>query len=239
LPNQLVTTNIVTGVVENWNTNGKSFTLKVTSQVQVPNSQGQADTLRAQAELQQAQAEVQKAEQELASAKNIKNPQQRQQKINDAEKRLTHANNLAADARKRAANAGQSSVKIETSTQNVPMQLADDVLVRTQTLPPFFDDKGNARKPTDDELKDLQQPAGFPGYKAMTSDLANGEVVTAYVGYSKGASPSKPSPGSAVSAGSGSGSGSASGSGSGSGPARASVTVVVILKGSAGSGSGK
>jgi len=49
--------------------------------------------------------------------------------------------------------------------------------VRTLKLPLAFDDKGNPRKYTPQELKDLKGTEGLPGYTADISDLKAGQIV--------------------------------------------------------------
>jgi hypothetical protein len=184
-----VTTNILIGQLNNLNVEARTFTLNVKTQTPVPNQNAQNDLARAQQDLQRAQ-------QDYNNAQTIRDPKQRAQKINDAQ-------NRANDATNRINTAKGNLVKVEEKSQDVQMQMTDDMVVRTLNLPVFFDDKGNPRKPTDDELKELMQPPGFPGYKAALSDLANGQNVEVFIGHKKGetAQPKPPQ-------GSGSGSGS-------------------------------
>lgn len=172
-----VTTGSAIGQLTEVNLETKTLTLKVTTKVQVPNQQAQADRQKLLAQLQDAQ--------------RIPNPQQRNQRVNELNSQLTQ-------------NA-QNLVKIEDKSQDFPLQPHDDMVVRTLNLPPFFDDKGNPRKPTEDELKELQQPPGLPGYKAAIGDLRAQQTVQVFTGYKKGESPKKPegSAGSGSSAGSG------------------------------------
>jgi hypothetical protein len=175
-PNLFVTTNVLTGQLNNLNVDAKTFTLHVTTKVLVPNQQAQQDLVRAQQDLQRAALE--------------RNPQARAQKV--------------ADANNRIAQAQANLQKVEEKSQDVNMQMHDDMVVRTLNLPAFFDDKGNPRKPTDDELKELQQPPGTPGFKATITDIQNGQTVQVAIGHKKGEATAPKPP-----AGSGSGSSSA------------------------------
>lgn len=186
-----VTTNILVGQLGNLNLENKTFTLTVKTQIPVPNQGAQNDLNRATQDLQRAQ-------QDASNALTVRDPKQRAQKLQDAQ-------NRANDASNRIAQAKQNLVKFEEKSQDVQCQMGDDMFVRTLNLPAFFDDKGNPRKPTEDELKELMQPPGLPGFKASQSDLQNGQHVEVFIGHKKGeTAPTKPNPGS----GSGSGSGS-------------------------------
>jgi hypothetical protein len=67
--------------------------------------------------------------------------------------------------------------------QNVDLQAADDVQVRTLQLPPVFDDKGNPHKRTADELKKLKGPdSKLLGYTAEFVNLKPGQIVEVTLG---------------------------------------------------------
>jgi hypothetical protein len=201
---QYVITNAYVGQINNFNADAKTFTLHVTTKNLVANPQGQAD-------LQRAQADLQRAQQDYANALNIKDARDRAQKASDAQ-------NRANQAQTRINQAQANQFKVEEKSLDVQFQLNDEVLVRTQTLPPFFDDKGNPRKPNDDELKELSQPQGAPGYKAATGDLQNGQLVEVGVGYKKGEPAPKPV---------GSGSGSASTTDPKEQPRQSAILIVI------------
>jgi Leucine-rich repeat (LRR) protein len=62
--------------------------------------------------------------------------------------------------------------------QDVPLQAAADVQVRSGQPPTLFDDKGNVRTPTAAELKEMKGPdPNVPGYKADFESLKSGQVV--------------------------------------------------------------
>jgi len=63
----------------------------------------------------------------------------------------------------------------------VDLSPADDMQVRTAAPPPQFDEKGNRRKPTPKELKELKGEGNLPGYKSDLSSLKKGQEVVCYV----------------------------------------------------------
>jgi hypothetical protein len=53
----------------------------------------------------------------------------------------------------------------------------DDVKVRTKNPPVAYDDKGNKKKYTAKELKELKGDSKLPGYSAEFNDLKQNQVV--------------------------------------------------------------
>lgn len=71
---------------------------------------------------------------------------------------------------------------IEHKTQDVELTGTDDVKIRLAEPPPAFDDKGNIKKRTSKELKELKgDPKDpdykLPGYPGEFSDLRNEQIV--------------------------------------------------------------
>jgi len=68
--------------------------------------------------------------------------------------------------------------KIEQKTQDLEVKASDDVKVRTLTPPEVFDDKGELKKLTAQDLKELKgDNPRLPGYNAEFSDLHEGQLV--------------------------------------------------------------
>jgi hypothetical protein len=66
--------------------------------------------------------------------------------------------------------------------QDFEFEVDDDVAIRRQQPLPAFDDKGQPRKYTPAELKELRGPdASVPGYPADFTDLKPGRTVTLYL----------------------------------------------------------
>ncbi len=75
----------------------------------------------------------------------------------------------------------RSSYQIKQSAQKIDLQVAEDVKVRTQQPPIALDDKGNPKKYSAAELKELRGPGNLPGYTADFSDLRAGQIVEVYL----------------------------------------------------------
>lgn len=67
--------------------------------------------------------------------------------------------------------------KMERKTQKKDFTSTDDAKVRLTDPPPAYDDKGNIRKRTPEELRALKGDSKLPGYGADWNDLRQGDVV--------------------------------------------------------------
>ena len=77
---------------------------------------------------------------------------------------------------------GGSGVTIHTVTQNLDLEPASDMKVRILNPPPAFDEKGNAKRYTTKELKEMKGPnASLVGYTADMSSLQSGQVVAVFL----------------------------------------------------------
>ncbi len=65
--------------------------------------------------------------------------------------------------------------RYEEKTYNFVLEVVAETRVRTMLLPPVFDEKGNPRKYTAQELKKLKGPGNLPGYPAALKDLKVGQ----------------------------------------------------------------
>ena len=120
-------------------------------------------TLRYLAANDDAVAEQADLRQQLADALAIEDPDERLQRVREVQAAL-----LANQA---------NLLRVEETEQEVALQAAADVRVRLAKLLPAFDDKGNPRKYTPQELKDLKGPDNLPGYTADFADLKEGQIV--------------------------------------------------------------
>ncbi len=78
----------------------------------------------------------------------------------------------------RIAQAQTNAVKLVNATQNVDFQAEENVKVRTKMLPAAFDDKGNIKKYTQAELRDLKgKDSHLPGYESSIDNLKPGQTV--------------------------------------------------------------
>lgn len=83
------------------------------------------------------------------------------------------------------ANTGNAAPK----TKDVDLILADDVKVRIGDPPIEFDDKGNLKKYSSEELKNLKGGEKTWGFAADTSQLKPGEIVRVTVARKKSSGP--------------------------------------------------
>jgi hypothetical protein len=67
---------------------------------------------------------------------------------------------------------------VKQKTKDLDLQTIDDVKVRLTNPPPQYDAKGNIKKPTAAELKELKGPdTSLPGYQAEFANLHNEQYV--------------------------------------------------------------
>jgi hypothetical protein len=84
-----------------------------------------------------------------------------------------------ANAQRQMLQAQATLYTMESKTQDVELQTTDEVKVRLAQPPQKFDDKGQVKKHTAKELKELKGPdPKLPGYTAEFSDLREGQIVT-------------------------------------------------------------
>jgi hypothetical protein len=102
--------------------------------------------------------------------------------------------NGALNAQRDMAYHAARTTSIEKKTQNVDITSTDDVKVRKNDPPTQFDDKGNIKKLTEKELKELKGDSKLPGYPAEFSDLHTGDYVKVTLVKKKGTHPEGPKP---------------------------------------------
>jgi hypothetical protein len=76
--------------------------------------------------------------------------------------------------------------------KTLDFQTGDDIQVRSLHPPAAFDDKGNVRKYTAQELRELRGNGRLPGYKADLQDLQPGQLVEVYLYRRRHAAGEKP-----------------------------------------------
>lgn len=75
----------------------------------------------------------------------------------------------------------QNPFTVKTMSQDIDFQAADDMKVRCMFPPPAFDEKGNFKKYTPKELKELKGDSNLPGYEAGMDALKTGQTVKVYL----------------------------------------------------------
>lgn len=74
-------------------------------------------------------------------------------------------------------DAMEKSLHVQNGRQNVKVMTVDDVKVRTKNPPIAYDDKGNKKKYTTKELKELKGDSKLPGYSADFDALKTNQYV--------------------------------------------------------------
>jgi hypothetical protein len=99
----------------------------------------------------------------------------------DQVKRLTELQHAVAQLQLQAVRANldvQQLFKVVTHKQDIAFHAAEDVKVRTLNPPVTFDEKGNIKNYTRDELKDLKgKDNKLPGYESSLDQLQAGQLV--------------------------------------------------------------
>jgi hypothetical protein len=101
--------------------------------------------------------------------------------------------NAVAQFERSLAQAEANLFQVVNATQKVDFQAEENVKVRVMELPEQFDDKGNIRKYTREELAELKgKDKRLPGYESSIDSLRVGQVVSVRLGVHKKPKP-KPS----------------------------------------------
>jgi len=150
---KLVSLGQVAGVLTGMGGSEANYTVKVTLHVVQPNPQAQLDLLKKNQQLVQRQMQIM----------TNRNWVQRQQQILQ----------LMRDAQQAPANL----FTVKEVQQDVKATPADDMKVRLSQPPAAFDDKGNLKKYTAKELKELKGPDNLPGYTGTLEDVKTNQLV--------------------------------------------------------------
>jgi hypothetical protein len=165
-----VTVGAIAGVVQDPGSSSSRLVIRV----KIPYLEANAPAQQEYAQRQQQLLERQRAI--LANP----NPQQRYQQMEQ----------LQRDAS--ALMAKQKDLfHVRHREQDVELVLAEEVKVRLARLPQAFDDKGNPKRYTPKEMKDLRGPEKLPGFAAERGDLQVGQTVLVQVAVRLQAAPAK------------------------------------------------
>jgi hypothetical protein len=126
--------------------------------------------------------EVQQSVREEREIARIQSDMARSRNPRDYVRHLQDLQNAMARFQAQAAQQGlrpqDSPFKAVADKKDVDFHAADDVKVRTADLPVKFDEKGDIKKYTAAELKDLKgKDPALPGYEAKAEDLKVGQTV--------------------------------------------------------------
>lgn len=142
------------------------------------NNQNLANLMRRQADLQRRQAELMRA----------RNPREQAQRMQQLQIEMQR---LQVEMARMGVGAQQSPYKVVMKRHDYEFQTDENTRVRFLQPPVAFDEKGNPKKYTDTELKQLKgSDPKLPGYTGEFDQLRPGHVVKVAIG-KKGATKSK------------------------------------------------
>jgi hypothetical protein len=149
----------VTGIIKSVSASDKSIRLEVTYTYTTLNQGAYNSMLQAQ--------------RALAQARFKRTPRERLRATISAQARL--------------ARAKRDLYKVNNKKEEVTFEATDDVKVRAMKPPEQFDDKGNLKKLTREELRKLKGPnPRLPGYTAEFDSLMENQIVTVHLVKKKG-----------------------------------------------------
>ena len=154
---KMVTAGEISGVLKSEGGSQKYITLSVSISYMVPNPGAAAASANQQRQMMQYQ-------QQLMQARNW---QQRQQ--------------IYAQMVNSMRQGQQNPFTVQRMSRDIDFQAADDMKVRAMFPPPAFDEKGNFKKYTPKELKELKGDGNLPGYEAAMDALKPGQTVKVYL----------------------------------------------------------
>ena len=82
-------------------------------------------------------------------------------------------------------DASDKSISLQIGKSNDKLMTIDDLKVRTQEPPVAYDEKGNKKKYTAKEKKELKGDPKLPGYTAGFEDLKVNQIVEVWLVYKK------------------------------------------------------
>jgi hypothetical protein len=154
---KLVSLGTVRGTLVNPGSDKGNLIVSVTLRYLEPNLQAQANLLRQQQNLLQQQAQIMQT----------RNPIQRQQ--------------LLAQLANQARQQQQNLFTVREIKKDFEFKTGPDMKVRVLQLPRDFDEKGNPKKYTAKELKELKGDPKLPGYTAEQDSLRANQIVLVYL----------------------------------------------------------
>lgn len=146
------------------------------------NTQAAQEAYRRQQETMRQMQDMMRQQQEIM---RIQDPRERASRMQQMMTRMQQQQmqqqmqqrQIAASTRAQQAPQ-QSPFRMVTKKQDLDIQAADEVKVRVQYPPPGFDDKGNPKKYSPEELKKLKGPnPSLPGYVGDFEELRPGMLV--------------------------------------------------------------
>ncbi|HYT89806.1 MAG TPA: hypothetical protein VEL76_13945 [Gemmataceae bacterium] len=138
----------------------KDFTVQVVRKVPELN-QGSVNRL------QDLQRQLVQQQQAYAAARNLQQRQQAVQKVQEIQGQM--------------AQAQREMYKYKDVTDDHKLRAAENIKVRSYTPPLDYDEKGNVKKYTAEELKALRGTEGLPGFTIEWDAVRTGQIVHVYL----------------------------------------------------------
>ena len=162
---RIVQTGRLVGTINGWNETDGKFTLHIKFAYSEANVQAQQNYLR-----------------------DLQNLTVRQQTIMQNRNLLQRQRDLAKWAQdyQNFFSKPQNFYQVKEKEQDVDVELIDEAKIRLASPPAKFDDKGNIKAYTAEELKELKgtgEDAKLPGFAGERDGLRNGQMVLVTLGY--------------------------------------------------------
>jgi hypothetical protein len=163
------------GILKSTPATDRTFTIETETQKLVLKGKGKGGKGNANLNrLVQAQSQMDQAQLQLARART---PQQRQQAMRHLQQAQVRLQQAIAQVNRSGGLAG-TGYQTQTVKQAIDFQASETVKVRTMILPEQFDDKGNPKKYTKEELAQLKgKDRSLPGYESSLEKLEVGQRV--------------------------------------------------------------
>jgi hypothetical protein len=175
----------IAGTVAMAGGSSKALVLSIAVQVYEPNKGAKRNTGNSQLQqLYRRQMEIQRDQMQLARARNPRDAMRRMQELQ------RDMAQLQIQIARLGGNAQQAPFKVVTKKQEYEVATDDNTKVLFTTPPIAFDEKGNVKKYTDAELKELRDPK-LPYYKGTFDQLRPGHLVKITLGKPAATSKSK------------------------------------------------
>ncbi len=172
-----------------------SFNVEVpTNRLELKNP-GQAVNPTVQKAFSAYTRDVQRVNQLQNQVQQATNPKAYQQAMQQLQNAMNQAEQALNNAMQAAQNPANSPYKVVTDKKTVEFHTGEQMVVRTLMLPLEYDDKGQPKKYSPEDVKKLKGPdPKMPGYEAKLEDLKTGTNVLITLGPTEASSTGKKDP---------------------------------------------
>jgi hypothetical protein len=175
-PKDLPQSGQVSGKLAQVGGSSKLLTLQIEQQLYEPNPNAQKTGSRQIDTLYRRMAEIQRDQMDIMRSRN---PRQAMQRMAELQRDMAQ---LQLQLQKLGADPKHAPFKLVTKKQDYEIAADDNTRVLFKDPPVVFDDKGNIKKYTDAELKEMKDPKNPSYYKGSFDQLKPGHLVTVLLG---------------------------------------------------------